>query len=203
MSLRSIAIASPYCDPFDGRLHTSIYTLRKLLRRRPGHFMLSAQPLPQPLPSVLFHSPVGFADWTEAEVVGPPNHHSVESPYHGLLIQQSFIPSGLAADRLTDANHPFLGRHGAQIGPPRLRRVAASERVSQKIELLFRQLADPRLRLVHRQFQLLHDSPHRGERFFRVAPTADHQIVGIVNDVRSQTLLVPQLLPAEHEPAHV
>src|SRR6516162_4362316 len=33
--------------------------------------------------------------------------------------------------------------------------------------------------------------------------TADHEIIGIVHDVRFQTLLVPQLLPAEHEPAHV
>src|SRR5690242_16375013 len=29
MSLRSMAIAYPYCDPFDGRLHSSIYTLAK------------------------------------------------------------------------------------------------------------------------------------------------------------------------------
>jgi DMSO/TMAO reductase YedYZ molybdopterin-dependent catalytic subunit len=32
---------------------------------------------------------------------------------------------------------------------------------------------------------------------------ADHQVIGIVNDVRFQTFLVPQLLPTEHEPTHV
>src|SRR5216683_7094508 len=39
--------------------------------------------------------------------------------------------------------------------------------------------------------------------FFGLIPTADHEGISIVNDVRFQTLLVPQLLPAEHEPAHV
>src|SRR5664279_230853 len=118
--------------------------------------MLSAQPLSQPLPGVSFHGSVGFTDWTEAEVVGPSGHHSVERPYHGFLIQQGLIPSGLAVDRLTDADHPFLGRNGAHIGPSRLWRVTTAKRISQKIELLFRQPADPRLRLVHRQLQLPH-----------------------------------------------
>jgi hypothetical protein len=36
-------------------------------------------------------------------------------------------------------------------------------------------------------------------RFLGVA----HQVIGIVNDARSKTLLVPQHLPPEHEPAHV
>src|SRR5690348_6590086 len=35
MSLRSMAIAYPYCDPFDGRLHSSIYTLGRIARCRP------------------------------------------------------------------------------------------------------------------------------------------------------------------------
>ena len=83
--------------------------------------MLGAQPLSQPLAGVALHGPVGFTDWTQAEVVGPTDHHSVESPYYRFLIQQGLIPSGLAADRPTDAVHPFLGRNGAQVGPPRLR----------------------------------------------------------------------------------
>ena len=57
--------------------------------------MLGAQPLTEPLAGVPFHRPVGFADRTQAEVVGPPNHHPVELAYHGLVIQQGLIPSGL------------------------------------------------------------------------------------------------------------
>ena len=56
--------------------------------------MLSAQPLTQPLPGVSLYGPVGFTDWTEAEVVSPPNHHAVERAHHRLLIQQDFVPSG-------------------------------------------------------------------------------------------------------------
>ena len=107
--------------------------------------MLGTQPLTEPLPGMSFHRPVGFADRTKTEVVGPPGHHPVQRFHHGVLIEQSLVPSGFAADRLADADHPLLGRNGAQIGPPRLWRVAASKRVTQKIELLFRQSADPRL----------------------------------------------------------
>jgi hypothetical protein len=38
---------------------------RKPRGRRPRHFMLSAQPLTQPFPRMLLHSPVGFTDWTQ------------------------------------------------------------------------------------------------------------------------------------------
>jgi hypothetical protein len=37
--------------------------LRKPLGPRPQHFVLGTQPLTQPLASVLFHLPVGLADW--------------------------------------------------------------------------------------------------------------------------------------------
>ncbi len=47
------------------------------------------------------------------------------------------------------------------------------------------------------------DVPHRRKRILCVAATADHQIVSVIDDSRSQTLLVPHLLPAEHETAHV
>ena len=79
---------------------------RKLPGRRPGHFVLGAQPLTQPFPGMPFHSPVGIADWTQTEVVGPPNHHAVELSYHCFCIQQGFISSGLVADRLHRCGSP-------------------------------------------------------------------------------------------------
>src|SRR4051812_9788988 len=48
------------------------------------------------------HRPVGFTDRTEAEVIGPTNQHPIEASYHRCLIQQGFVPSGFAADCLTD-----------------------------------------------------------------------------------------------------
>src|SRR5262249_47550744 len=103
----------------------------------------------------------------------------------------------------TDALHPFLRRSSPNMGPPRLRRIAATKRVPQKVELLFRQTADPRLLFVHRELQLRHHAPHRYQGFVRLAATADHHIIGIIHDERLQTLLVLQLFPTEHEPAHV
>src|SRR5580704_9880227 len=61
----------------------------------------------------------------------------------------------------------------------------------------------PRLHFIHHQLQLRHDVPHHDQRFFRSAAAADHQIIRIVNDVCSQTLLVPELLPSQHETTHV
>src|ERR1019366_8913835 len=97
----------------------------------------------------------------------------------------------------------FLGWYRAQIDSVPPHRVAAPERVSQKVKILFRQITDPRLILVHRQFQLRHHRPHLGQSFFRSHSTADDEVVGIVHDVRLPTLLVPEFLPPQHEPSHV
>src|ERR671910_938044 len=102
---------------------------RKLPGRRPRHVVLRTQPLTEPLSGVSFHRSVGFADRTETEIVAPSNHNAVESSYHRLLIQQGLVPSGFAANRLADANHPLLRRNGTQIGTPRLRRVTSTERI--------------------------------------------------------------------------
>jgi uncharacterized protein (DUF736 family) len=64
-------------------------------------------------------------------------------------------------------------------------------------------LADPRLSLIYRQLKPNHHVLLGGESFLRSATTADHQIVGVIDDPRFQALLVSQLLPAEHEPTHV
>ena len=45
--------------------------LRKPLGPRPYQFVFGTQPLKQPLASVLLHRPIGRADWSETEVVGP------------------------------------------------------------------------------------------------------------------------------------
>ena len=177
--------------------------IRKTVDRRPVNLVFSAQPLTQPPASVSFDRPIGFTDWAEAEVVGPSVHHPVERFYYLLRFQWELIPSGLCTDRRADALYALLRRYRTEIAPARLRRKASTERVSQKIEFLVRQLRDPRLALVHPQLQLRHHDPHRGEGLFRPAPATDHKIVGIVDDARSKALLVPQHLPSQHEPAHV
>src|ERR1035438_5411479 len=100
--------------------------------------MFRTQPLTQPLTCMLIQYMIGFADWPKAEVIGPTVHHLVEFGHHYLMVQLSSIMSSLFADRLTDADHSLLGWNCTQIGASRLRRVATTKRVTQKIELLFR-----------------------------------------------------------------
>lgn len=152
---------------------------------RASPFVFGAQPLAKPSAGVSFHRSVGFADRTEAEVVRPSDDLAVEHLYQRLGGLLSLTSSSRFANRLTDALHPFLRRGRAQIGPARLRRIAPTKRIAQKVEPFFRQLADPRLRLVHRQLQLRHHVPHRGEGFSGLAPTTDHEVIGVVHDVRS------------------
>ncbi len=45
---------------------------RKLLDRRPLLVVFGTQPLSQPFASVTFHRSIGFTDWSQTEVVSPP-----------------------------------------------------------------------------------------------------------------------------------
>src|ERR1700674_4056486 len=146
---------------------------------------------------------VGFADWPQTEVVGPTDQHPIEPVHDGLRILPDFVASGFVADRSTDALHSFLRGYRAEIDSVPPHRVTPPERVSQKVKLLFRQITDPRLLLVHRQFQLRHHRPHLGQSLLRSNSTADDQVISIVHDVRFPTLLVPEFLPPQHEPSHV
>ena len=166
-------------------------------------FVFDTQPLAKPPTGVLLHRSVGWADRPQTEVVSPTMNLPVERCYQCCCILLGSTPAGHLADRLTQTLHSFLGRSGAPIGPPRLWRVASTKRIPEKIELLFRQSTDPRLTFVHRQLQPRHHAPHRDQCLIGPSTTTDHKIIGIVNDVRSQTLLVPELLPPEHEPTHV
>jgi hypothetical protein len=66
-----------------------------------------------PLAGVLFHRPIGLADWPETEVVGPSNHRAVELRYHRLLVQQSLISFGRFAKRCADTGTAGANRSRA------------------------------------------------------------------------------------------
>lgn len=84
------------------------------------------------------------------------------------------------------------------------RRIHPSERVSQKVELPFRDPADSCLLLVHLQLQLAHDLAQSMQCLFGFALSAqDHEIVRVGHGTRAEALLQPELPPSQHEPAHV
>src|SRR5215470_4757825 len=146
---------------------------------------------------------VGFADGAETKVVGPAGQHPIELFHHSLRIYPDSISSGFFADRATDALYSLLRWHRAQIDPVPFHRVASPKRIPEKVKLLFRQITDPRLLLVHRQLQLRHHHPHLRQSLLRPNSTTDDKVISIVHDVRLPTLLVPEFLPPQHEPSHV
>jgi len=103
--------------------------LRKPFVRRPHLLVLGTQPLTQPLASVSLYRSVSVADWPKAEVVGPPDQHAVELPYHHLLVPQSLIPSGHFANSRADADHPLLRGNRTDVRAPCLRRIASTKRI--------------------------------------------------------------------------
>jgi hypothetical protein len=108
-------------------------------------FVFDTQPLAKPPACMLLHGSVGVTDRTQAEVGSPTINLPVERRYQRCRILLGLTPAGHLADRLTQTLHSFLGWSGAPIGPPRLRRVASTKRIPEKIELVFRQVTDPRL----------------------------------------------------------
>ena len=154
-------------------------------------FVFDTQPLAKPPARMLLHGSVGLADRPQTEVVRPTINLPVERFYQRFRILLGLTPSGHLADRLTQTLHSLLGGSGTPIGPPRLRRVASTKRIPEKIELFFRQATDPRLTVVHPQLQPRHHVPHRDQRLIGSSTTTDHEIIGVINDVRFQALLVP------------
>ena len=73
-------------------------------------FMFGAQPLAKPTASVSLYYAIGFPNWSQTKVIRPPNHDSIECRNDCFLGQKGLVPSGLLADRLTDALHPFRRR---------------------------------------------------------------------------------------------
>ena len=107
-------------------------------------------------------------------------------------------------DLLDHSANALLGRPHAQSGLTGRLRIQPSKRVAQEIKLPFRDLADSCLLLVDRQLQLAHDLAQPSQSRFGLALSAqDHEIVCVGHDPCAQALLQPELLPSQHEAAHV
>ena len=88
--------------------------------------------------------------------------------------------------------------------PDRFSLNTSARTCSPEVELAIRHLADPCLLLVHRELQLAHNLAQLLQCLIGVAFLAqDHKIVGIGYDTTAEALLQSELLPSQHEPAHV
>src|SRR5580700_9421576 len=149
-------------------------------------FVLELQPPAQPHRCIAVECPIRLADGAYLEVVRPSAQRAVH------LTHQScgFLPCPRSVRQGMDfLNHALDALLRWPIPQARLagsRRIHSSERVAQKIELSFRDLADSCLLLVDRELQLAHDLAQLLQGFFGFAsPAQDHEIVGVGHDARA------------------
>src|SRR5207253_336363 len=84
-------------------------------------------------------------------------------------------PGGLLAELPGQPLNLLDRRLDSPIGLPRLRRVAPTNGVTQKVERLVRPTTASCLRFIHRQLQSGHHGPQRSHRLVGGAPTTDHE----------------------------
>src|SRR6266404_4458470 len=169
----------------------------------PG-FVLELQPPAQPHRCIAVECPIRLADGAYLEVVRPSAQRAVHLTHQpcGFLPGPRSVRQGM--DFLNHALDALLRWPVPQARLAGSRRIHSSERVAQKIELSFRDLADSCLLLVNRELQLAHDLAQLLQGFFGFASSAqDHEIVGVGHDARAEALLQPEHLPSQHEPAYV
>src|SRR6476469_8678471 len=88
--------------------------------------------------------------------------------------------------------------------PGRFSLNAFVRRCSPESQTLLRYVTDACLLLVDRELQLIHDLAQSLQSIFGFAfPAQDHEIVGVGHDTPAKASLQPELLPSQHEPAHV
>src|SRR6266480_3434646 len=127
-----------------------------------------------------------------------------DTAYHSFIGEVEALNTTTIRRLIRSCRHQLLAIAPCQAGLARRARVHSSEREAQEVELPFRDLADLCLVLVHRQLQLTHDFAQAMQRRFGVAPPAqDHEVIGIGDKASAKTLLKAELLPPQHEPAHV
>ena len=146
---------------------------------------------------------VGLTDRPQTEIVRPPDHHLVEVAYYLVRVRSKLTALRRLTDFRTQPPDHLRRRSGTNVDFPRPWRVAAPYGVSQEVKRFVWHQAALCLPLVDRQFQPRDQSRHGTACCTCCAPTADHVIVGVIDDVSVQLLLVPSPLPTQYESAHV
>src|SRR5487761_2526838 len=149
--------------------------------------VLGAQPPAQPRRSVAVERPVGATDRSYFKVDRPAAQRAIQRAHQlrGLLPRQRYRCHRM--DLLDHAPDALLRRPHAQTGLAGRARIHPPKRVTQEIELTFRDLADACLLLVDRQLQLAHELTQAGQGLFGLAPSAqDHEIVGVGHNARAK-----------------
>ena len=120
----------------------------KLLGCLPSYLVLGAQPLSQPLASMSFDSSIGTSDWSQTEIIRPPNHHSIECRDYCFLGQQGLV--------FECGRHPRLDFNSQRPSASRFTEQRVYERLRRKFsnDMIRGACGDPAV-LVHRSASLV------------------------------------------------
>jgi len=137
------------------------------------------------------------------EIAGPAAQQRVQLD-HSLLDRKRVPPSRrLVVNSLDDPLKRLARRLGADERLAVLS-VKSSHGVPEEVEGLLWHARDPGLPFIDGQTQPFHQPPHRRERLRPVAGSAaDHEIIGIVDDVRIESPIVTVLVPCPQESPEV
>src|SRR4051812_23961567 len=108
--------------------------------------VLPQEPATQPLPRMAVHGSIRDTDGAETEVVRPSQKHPVESVHSVSHLRPEPFPARLVADLSLEAGDRLRRRSRPDGGLTRLRRPEAPDRVTQEVERLLGDSAQPRLR---------------------------------------------------------
>ena len=166
--------------------------------------VLVAQPPAQPRCGVVVERSIRLAGGPYLEVVRPAAQRAVQLRHHLRGLLPTRLQIGQVMDLLDHAPDALLGRPHAQSGLAGRLRIHPPERVPQEVELPSGTLQIRVFSSLTVSFSLPMISRSRAQRLFGLAlPAQDHEIVGVGHDPAAKALLQPELLPPQHEPAHV
>ena len=163
----------------------------------------SDQPSLQTASGVFLDDPVRPDHSTLIEIAGPTAQQRVQRS-HSFLGRFQIPPwRRLVMDSLDDALERFARRLRADKGTAVLA-VEPPNRIPEKVERLFGYTREPSLPVIDRQPQPFHQPPHFREGGRAVAgTTADHEIIGIVDDVRIKPRTVAIAVPRQEKASEV
>ena len=137
------------------------------------------------------------------KIAGPTTEFAVDPPNQHLDVLPSLPSFSQLIDLVAEPVYLLPRQTWSQIGLAHSAAIVSTLGVAQKVKRFLRQRAEPRLALVHRQFQRGHHLPHQGHGLFSRTATAVDEIVRVVDDASGESLLVSSRFPSLHKSSHV
>lgn len=127
--------------------------------------VLSAKPLPEPMPRMAVNGSISRAHRPQTKVVRPTRKHPVQSRHSTFDHRPHSTTAGQFADLGLQRRDLLRRRPRPDVEPAHPRRVAQSDCITREVDVLLGKMAEPRLRLVRRQSKVCHHCSYCHHRF--------------------------------------